>query len=187
MGGGDLNFKKSWHPQTFQNVEKVWIAEQKKVAEDKKIQELLKEKEEERQMENLQLQAINAGHIKKKSDRLDWMYQGARSAAVVTKSREEYLLGKTVEMDKIKEEPPKSTNAPGSLFGQASTPLSVLDLESKIREDPLLMIKKREQESLKEILNNPVKMRQLKKLREATEGKKDKKDKKEKKEKKEKK
>lgn len=34
------NLKKSWHPQTLRNVEKVWKAEQKREAERKKVEEL---------------------------------------------------------------------------------------------------------------------------------------------------
>uniref|UniRef100_A0A8C0BBC9 CBF1-interacting co-repressor CIR N-terminal domain-containing protein n=1 Tax=Buteo japonicus TaxID=224669 RepID=A0A8C0BBC9_9AVES len=43
----DLNLKKSWHPQTLRNVEKVWKAEQKHEAERKKIEELQREQDAE--------------------------------------------------------------------------------------------------------------------------------------------
>jgi len=36
------NLKKSWHTQTFANIEKVWVAEQKAIAEKRKIEELRK-------------------------------------------------------------------------------------------------------------------------------------------------
>jgi len=59
------------------------------------------------------------------------------------------------------------------------------DAMTKVREDPMLMIKRREQMSLKEILDNPLRMKQLRELNEK--HKKDKKTKKDKKAKKDKK
>ncbi|XP_075579056.1 pre-mRNA-splicing factor CWC25 homolog isoform X3 [Pelecanus crispus] len=47
MGGGDLNLKKSWHPQTLRNVEKVWKAEQKHEAERQKMEERPEERAHE--------------------------------------------------------------------------------------------------------------------------------------------
>ncbi|XP_015765538.1 PREDICTED: pre-mRNA-splicing factor CWC25 homolog [Acropora digitifera] len=68
MGGGDLNLKKSWHPQTLRNVERVWKAEQKADAESKKIEQLRKELEEERAREEMQKHAIDQGIAKKKGE-----------------------------------------------------------------------------------------------------------------------
>ena len=53
MGGGDLNFKKSWHPLSYKNMEKVWQAEQAAEEERKKTEQLKKELEEERAMQEL--------------------------------------------------------------------------------------------------------------------------------------
>jgi hypothetical protein len=53
--------KKSWHPQTIQNMEKVWLAEEKARSEKAKIEQLLKEKAEERMREELQQTAVDAG------------------------------------------------------------------------------------------------------------------------------
>ncbi|XP_013792305.2 pre-mRNA-splicing factor CWC25 homolog, partial [Limulus polyphemus] len=93
MGGGDLNLKKSWHPSTLRNIERVWKAEQQHEAEQKKIEQLQKELEEERAKEEIQQFAEDTGVIKKKQDRLDWMYQGP--AALV--NREDYLMGRHVD------------------------------------------------------------------------------------------
>ena len=60
------------------------------------------------------------------------------------------------------------------------------DLATKIRDDPLFMIKKKENEKKKELLKNPVRMKQLQQMLKADLGKKGKKDKKDKKRKKEK-
>lgn len=67
------------------------------------------------------------------------------------------------------------------------SPSASNDLAAKIRDDPLFMIKKKENEKKKELLKNPVRMKQLQQLLKADLGKKGRKDKKEKRRKKEKK
>uniref|UniRef100_A0A6I8PLS0 CWC25 spliceosome-associated protein homolog n=1 Tax=Xenopus tropicalis TaxID=8364 RepID=A0A6I8PLS0_XENTR len=137
------NLKKSWHPQTLRNVEKVWKAEQKHEAERKKIEELQKELREERAREEMQRYAEDTGAVKKKDEKLDWMYQGPGGMV----NREEYLLGRPVDkyiMDKMQEPesgPSSETGLlPGSIFSAAGAS-STLDLANKIREDPLFMIR----------------------------------------------
>lgn len=188
MGGGDLNLKKSWHPQTMKNIERVWKAEQKYEAERKKIEELQKELKEERAREEMTRFAEEAGSIKKKDDRLDWMYQGPAGQV----SRDEYLLGRAIDKQITDqyEEPESGPSAetgllPGSIFNP-TTPASSLDLAAKIREDPLFEIRKREEEKKREVLTNPVKMKKIKEMLRQNLEKKDKK-KKRKKDKKEKK
>ncbi|XP_069023971.1 pre-mRNA-splicing factor CWC25 homolog [Embiotoca jacksoni] len=188
MGGGDLNLKKSWHPQTMKNIERVWKAEQKFEAERKKIEELQKELKEERAREEMTKFAEVSGAIKKKDDRLDWMYQGPAGQV----SRDEYLMGRPIDKqitDQYEEpESGPSTETgllPGSIFNPV-TPASTLDLAAKIREDPLFQIRKREEEKKREVLTNPVKMRKIKEMLRQNLDMKDKK-KKRKKEKKEKK
>uniref|UniRef100_UPI0037E8CC50 pre-mRNA-splicing factor CWC25 homolog n=1 Tax=Semicossyphus pulcher TaxID=241346 RepID=UPI0037E8CC50 len=177
MGGGDLNLKKSWHPQTMKNIERVWKAEQKYEAERKKIEELQKELKEERTREEMTKYAEETGAIKKKDDRLDWMYQGPAGQV----SRDEYLLGRPVDKQITDqyEEPESGPSAetgllPGSIFNPA-TPASNLDLAAKIREDPLFEIRKREEEKKREVLTNPVKMKKIKEMLRQNLDKKDKK------------
>ncbi|KAM9363185.1 pre-mRNA-splicing factor CWC25 homolog [Symphorus nematophorus] len=188
MGGGDLNLKKSWHPQTMKNIERVWKAEQKHEAERKKIEELQKELKEERTREEMTRYAEETGAIKKKDDRLDWMYQGPAGQV----SRDEYLLGRPIDKQITDqyEEPESGPSAetgllPGSIFNP-TTPASNLDLAAKIREDPLFEIRKREEEKKREVLTNPVKMKKIKEMLRQNLDKKEKK-KKRKKDKKEKK
>ena len=79
MGGGDLvscykssnknqlwqqNLKKSWHPLTMKNLERVWKVEQHDEAEKKRIAELQAEIREERNREEMQQMAIDSGFIK---------------------------------------------------------------------------------------------------------------------------
>ncbi|XP_053309893.1 pre-mRNA-splicing factor CWC25 homolog [Spea bombifrons] len=183
MGGGDLNLKKSWHPQTLRNVEKVWKAEQKHEAEQKKIEELQKELRDERAREEMQRYAEETGAVKKRDEKLDWMYQGPGGMV----NREEYLLGRPVDkfiLDKMQDpESGPSTETgllPGSIFS-ASGAVSSLDMATKIREDPLFMIRKKEDEQKREVLKNPVKMKKIRELLQSSLDKKSKKKKKEKK------
>lgn len=189
MGGGDLNLKKSWHPQTMKNIERVWKAEQKHEAEQKKIDELQKELKDERAREEITRFAQETGAIKKKDDRLDWMYQGPAGQV----SRDEYLLGRPIDKQITDQyaEPESGPSAetgllPGSIFNP-TTAASNLDMAAKIREDPLFEIRKREEAKKREVLTNPVKMKKIKEmLRQNLDMDKKKKRKKEKKEKKDK-
>ncbi|CAL1291283.1 unnamed protein product [Larinioides sclopetarius] len=189
MGGGDLNLKKSWHPSTLRNIERVWKAEQKHEAEQQKIEQLQKELAEERAREEIHQFAENQGVIKKKEEKLDWMYQGP--AAMV--NREEYLLGrkidKTFETMQLMENGGESHKNEGaedrSMFScQNLSGTATVDMANKIREDPLFNIMKKEKEERKNLLTNPVKMKQLQQLLKASLG--DKKSKKNKKSKKKK-
>nr|XP_057932201.1 pre-mRNA-splicing factor CWC25 homolog [Doryrhamphus excisus] len=190
MGGGDLNLKKSWHPQTMKNIERVWKAEQKYESERKKIEELQKELKNERAREEITRYAVETGAIKKKDDRLDWMYQGACNQV----SRDEYLMGRPIDKQITDqyEEPESGPSAetgllPGSIFSPV-TAASSLDMAAKIREDPLFQIRKREEEKKREVLTNPVKMKKIKEmLRQNLDKKEKKKRKKEKERRKEKK
>ena len=88
--------KKSWHTKNFANQEKVWIAEEKKRAEEEKTKELAKQIQQEREEEEL---AEITGQKKKLDRGIDWMYQGSNAQSEVAKEdarkeQEEYLLGK---------------------------------------------------------------------------------------------
>ena len=94
MGGGDLNQKKSWHPSTMKNMERVWKAEQQDSQEKKRIAELKQELSLERDREDLKALGMEHGTIEKKDDKkLDWMYKKPNE----TVNRDEYLLGRPVD------------------------------------------------------------------------------------------
>lgn len=89
---------------------------------------------------------------------------------------EEYLLGKK-SVDNLlrsKGEVQKLEESVNDRFAMTrATPINERDTAAKIREDPLLAIKRREQEAVKAIMNNPLKMREI---QESKSGKKKKKD-----------
>lgn len=96
--------------------------------------------------------------------------------------REQYLLGKTIDkyVDPTynAEQERQATDGPGALFAGDAVSVSN-DMASKIREDPLFHIRKKEDEHKKALLNNPVKMKQIQQmLRESLASDKDKKKKK---------
>ncbi|UYV69781.1 DNAJC7, partial [Cordylochernes scorpioides] len=164
-----VNLKKSWHPSTLRNMERVWKAEQKHEAEKKKIEQLQRELAEERAQEEMRNFAENQGVIRKRTEKLDWMYQGP--SALVDK--EEYLMGRSVDktFEVIQQlETGEAKNTPdesylGNLLKQASAASNIsVDMANKIREDPLFQIRKQEQEKKKLLVSNPIKMKQLHQL-----------------------
>lgn len=56
------NMKKSWHPRTFANIERVWKREQSMMAERRQIEQLQKELAEERAREEVRRMAEDTGH-----------------------------------------------------------------------------------------------------------------------------
>lgn len=163
MGGGDLNLKKSFHPLLRRNQQAVWEAEQQALAERKATQQRINEIREERAKEELQQQLEAAGG-KKRVDRVEWMYQGPTDGAVgTTEETEAYLLGKRRIDNLIKgTEHKKLEKASGEdSFMALQNANTARDTASKIRDDPLLAIKKKEQATYEAMMNDPIKRRQL--------------------------
>eukprot|EP00299_Pterocystis_sp_00344_P009070 c3688_g1_i1.p1 GENE.c3688_g1_i1~~c3688_g1_i1.p1 ORF type:complete len:356 (+),score=88.85 c3688_g1_i1:39-1106(+) len=171
MGGGDLNMKKSWHPLTWANQEKVWAAQQRAANEKKKLEEVQKILREERQIEDLRRIQREAGLIDK-SERLDWMYEGAVKDA----NSEEFLLGKPVDLkDGAVEQIKQLSSAPGSLMMTSKSPStlpSTRDQLAKMKDDPLVLIKRQEMAAKQQMLKNPLNQEKLLKQLEAERQKK---------------
>ena len=85
--------------------------------------------------------------------RLEWIYSGDQAQS------EDFLLGKKFDAD----------GKPMPVADE-SAQTSTIDLANKIREDPLYLIKKKEIEQRKRILDNPVRLKQLKELLERQES-----------------
>ena len=161
--GGDLNLKKSWHPVLMSNQKRVWEEEQKALEERKKIDLIMKERAEERQIQELQeLQEAAGG--KKRQTKVDWMYNGPSTGqAGTSEEMEGYLLGKRridgllkgTESQKLE----KASKEESFIAVQNANTLR--DTASKIRDDPMLAIKKQEQAAYEAMMNDPVKRRML--------------------------
>ena len=161
--GGDLNLKKSWHPVLMTNQRRVWEEEKKALDERKRIEQMMKERQEERQIQELQEMQEAAGG-KKRLNRVDWMYSGPSAGqAGTTEEMEGYLLGKRridgllkgTENQKLEKEASQDS------FMALQKANTVRDTASKIREDPMLAIKKQEQAAYEALMNDPVKRRLL--------------------------
>jgi len=154
MGLSFLN-KKTWHPGSFANIEKVWIAEQKHREQERKQIENIKKLKEERQIEELKKMQVEAGLIPVSHlQRLDWIYQAPECTSNIT-TAEEFLLGKPLKEEKQEE---KRHFTP--VFQESySNPSN--EIFTKIHEDPLFVMKREEIKSRKEIEENPYRIKML--------------------------
>ncbi|KAL7934727.1 pre-mRNA-splicing factor CWC25 [Trichoderma chlorosporum] len=163
MGGGDLNLKKSFHPGLRRNQQAVYEEEQKALAERKRTQQRINEIKEERAKEEIQRQLEAAGGTKR-VDRVDWMYQGPTDGqAGTTEETEAYLLGKRRIDNLIKGTDHKKLEkaAAQESFIALQNANSARDTAAKIRDDPLLAIKRQEQAAYEAMMNDPIRRRQL--------------------------
>ena len=161
--GGDLNLKKSWHPVLMSNQKRVWEEEKKALDERKRTEQRIKELKEERAKEEIQAKLEAAGS-RKRIDRVDWMYQGPSSGqAGTTEEMEGYLLGKRRIDSLIKgtEHKKLEKQASQDSFMALQNANTLRDTAAKIREDPMLAIKKQEQAAYEAMINDPIKRRQL--------------------------
>ncbi|KAK4334585.1 Pre-mRNA splicing factor-domain containing protein, partial [Rhodotorula toruloides] len=175
MGGGDLNMKKSWHTGTFANQERVWKKEREALEERKKLQQLQKELEQERAVQELQRLQEAAGG-KKRDERVDWMYAApAEGNGPNPDELEAYLLGKKRVDKLLKGNEEKllaqpTEEVPGGSFQSLQNANTSRDTASKIREDPMLAIKRQEQLQYEKMMKDPRKRRELREAREAILG-----------------
>lgn len=163
--GGDLQLKKSYHPALLKNQAKVYDAEQAALAERKKTEARIQEIKEERAKKEIQ-EKLEAAGGRKRIDRVDWMYQGPSDGqGGTTEELEGFLLGKR-RIDTILTRGSDSDNLKKQASYDALAPpqnaaVNARDVAAKIREDPLLAIKRREQEAYEAMMNDPIKRRQL--------------------------
>ncbi|KAH7057324.1 Pre-mRNA splicing factor-domain-containing protein [Macrophomina phaseolina] len=162
--GGDLNLKKSWHPLLMSNQRRVWEEEQKALEERKRIDQMMKERAEERAIQELQEMQEAAGG-KKRLNRVDWMYSGPSSGQTgTTEEMEGYLLGKRRVDNLIKNDETKKLekNAGQESFLAAQPSVNnPRDAMAKVSLDPMAAIKKQEQAALEAMMNDPVRRRAL--------------------------
>lgn len=161
--GGDLNLKKSWHPLLMSNQRRVWEEEQKALDERKRIEQMMKERQEERNLQEIQELQEAAGGTKR-AQRVEWMYNGQSAGQQgPTEEMEGYLLGKRRIDGLIKgtENKKLEKGAIEESFMALQHANTVRDTAAKIREDPLLAIKQKEQAAYEALMNDPVSRRRL--------------------------
>jgi len=162
--GGDLNLKKSWHPQLLSNQKRVWEEERKALEERKKTDQMMKERQEERHIQEIQELAEASGGTKRLA-RVDWMYngKGADGQPGTTEEMEGYLLGKRRIDGLIKgtDNQKLEKSAKEDSFMALQNANTARDTAAKVREDPMLAIKKQEQAAYEAMMNDPAKRRML--------------------------
>jgi len=180
--------KKSWHPMLIKNQQQVWLKEKEALEEKKKLDQLRKEREEERQVQELQrLQEEKSG--KKKVEKLDWLYATPATGNLTSNNDlDDYLLGKKrVDKILIGDENAKIGSSHKN-FIAVQNANTARDIASKVREDPLFTIMQQQSAAIKEIKENPLRLKELQKrtgiMLQKEKDKKDRKDKKDKKDKK---
>ena len=147
------------------NQERVWKQEKKALEERKKLEELKRERDQEREMQDLQrLQEVAGG--RKRQEKVDWMYATPSTSGGPSASEmEDYLLGKK-RVDKLlkgDESQQLSKNSGQESFMALQNANTSKDLATKVREDPLLAIKKQEQAAYEALLKDPTRLRELRK------------------------
>ena len=161
--GGDLNLKKSWHPVLMSNQRRVWEEEKKVLDERKRTEQRIKELKEERAKEEIQ-NKLEAAGSRKRVDRVDWMYQGpSNGQAGTTEEMEGYLLGKRRIDGLLKGTDNKKLEkqAAEDSFMALQNANTLRDTAAKVREDPMLAIKRQEQAAYEAMMNDPIKRKQL--------------------------
>lgn len=169
-GGLTFLFKKQFNPANIANQAEVYDAEQRYEREMKMLEQRKKDLAEQEEISRLRReQALATG--KTVQERLEWMYEDPlassrmplSSSAVETAAHQEqlesYLLGKEY-VDPRGSEIKQVQNAIGAAFVETNYDPE-RDALRKVQEDPMLLIRKSEQASLRAVLENPVKMRAL--------------------------
>lgn len=172
------------------NQKRVWEAEKSHAEEKKALIQLRKEREEERQLAELKrMQEERTG--KKSAEKLDWMYSAPNSDSNAMGGRltehelEQYLLGKR-RVDEVLAANDKNVSCTGWSkltrqvgnthhdFIAVQNANNARDTAAKVREDPMLAMKKAEQAQLAALMNRPDIRRQLRAAKKDLEPKEDK-------------
>lgn len=158
--------KKGWHTGSLRNIENVWKAEQKHEAEQKKLEELRKQIQEERERSEFRQLQEQAGLVPRQ-ERLEFLYDSGLAVGKGSSSGFESLSKPTDPIATAVKPADSGSSAkpqasvPGALF--EDKPQSSNDAWRKLHSDPLLMIRQREQEALARVKNNPVQMAMIRK------------------------
>ncbi|KAL6012103.1 hypothetical protein ACLOJK_002579 [Asimina triloba] len=158
--------KKGWHTGSLRNIENVWKAEQKHEAEQKKLEELRKQIQEERERNEFRLLQQQAGPIPSVQERLDFLYDSGLAVGKGSSDGFKALETPPAPTTEAASSSKKQDFVPGALFEEK--PQSANDAWRKLHSDPLLLIRQREQEALSQIKNNPVQMAMISKSVEKT-------------------
>jgi Pre-mRNA splicing factor len=136
----------------------VWAEEKRALEERKRIEQLRRERDEERQIQELERLQEAAG--KPRQQRVEWMYQApANAGGQCSEEMESYLLGKRRIDGILLKNDENKTLEKGVDLVAVHAPQNVdsaRDTMNKIRADPLLEVKKREQAAYETMVKETV-------------------------------
>lgn len=95
-GGLAFLSKKKWATGNMENRKRVEEAEEKERKEKAKIEELMKERAEQRRQEELKQLQIQNG-LRPAEERMDWMVMNNQT--MIQQQQEQHLLGKEIRFD----------------------------------------------------------------------------------------
>eukprot|EP01069_Polyplicarium_translucidae_P012359 Polyplicarium_translucidae@DN5121_c0_g1_i1.p1 len=155
---------KPFHPGRLQNIEKVWIAQEKDKKERAEQEELLERRKQEVRIEELRKalrqsegNAHASGRLTLATEGMEWMYENPAVAAR-EREQEEYRLGKKIEEPSesgdVKALKAMQESTPGTLFASSVT-RTTEDTLRKMREDPLFAIRQAEHQRRRAVQSNP--------------------------------
>src|SRR5690606_20741188 len=104
---------------------------------------------------------------RKRAERQDWMHAGAASQSNII--QEEFLLGKRKIRQDVQEEKQitHESNVVGSLFSNPNIDPQK-EWETKLKEDPLFLIKKKELQVKNALIAQQMKANKIEKMRQET-------------------
>ena len=162
MGLSFLN-KKIWHPGSFANMERTWLAEQKYREIEIKAMEKAKKIKEEKVIEEMKKIQVSKGLIPPSHlNRLDFMYQCPEPESTKNgTANEDFLLGRKFDDE-------TNNTLMRNRLQKKIVPMFADNYANqknedfvKIHEDPLFLILKEQQKQRKEIEQNPYKMKNI--------------------------
>ncbi|XP_010928163.1 uncharacterized protein [Elaeis guineensis] len=156
--------KKGWHTGSLRNIENVWKAEQKHEAKQRKLEELRKQIQEERESSEFRQLQEQAGLVPRQ-ERLDFLYESGLAVGKGSCEGFKALQPPPPPAALTAEASSSKAAVPGALF--EDKPQSANDAWKKLHSDPLLLIRQRGQDALARIKNSPIKMAMIKKSVEA--------------------
>ncbi|XP_010508324.1 PREDICTED: pre-mRNA-splicing factor CWC25 homolog [Camelina sativa] len=156
--------KKGWHTGSLRNIEKVWKAEQKHEAEQKKLEELRLQIQQEKERSEFGEIKEQAGLVPKRQERVEFMYdselltvkENAKSSGHGVSFQNQKQRARadascvTTTTTKNKKQ---KQSVPGALFKDDDKTKTNFANDSwrKSHSDPLLLIRQQEQKARKSV------------------------------------
>ncbi|EFH56353.1 hypothetical protein ARALYDRAFT_903835 [Arabidopsis lyrata subsp. lyrata] len=156
--------KKGWHTGSLRNIEKIWKAEQKHEAEQKKIEELPLQIQQEKERSEFRAIKELAGLVPRRPERLEFLYdiellgvkENANSSGhgVSFQNQDQRARADASSVSSSNKKKKQKQSLPGALFDDDKTNFAN-DSWRKFNSDPLLIIRQQEQEEARKSVSVP--------------------------------